>query len=77
MRYFFALTALVFIAGCSAESRKDPLFQFQAPAITDQEFTDGLPVPDEEYGKEISYEAQIKSGGGTYIPKNTARTKSK
>ena len=64
-------------SGSSNYGADNSVLQFAAPTITDQEFEDGLPAPGLEYSKEISYEAQLKQDGGTYVkPKTPVRKKS-
>ncbi len=80
MRYLAIILAVVFIAGCSSSSSgsakaDSSVLQFVAPTITDQEFEDGLPAPGIEYSKEVSYEAQLKQDGGTYIKSKTPAKK--
>ena len=86
MKYFLIAISLAALMGCSstqtassgANSANNGIIRIQAPAITDQEFQDGLPTPDNNYDTDVPYQTQLQQSGGTYVkslaPKTTKTT---
>ena len=76
MKYVLAVFSLVALMGCSSSqttannnnnnaggAANNSIIQLQAPVITDQEFPDGLPQQNSNYGKDVAYQTQLKQTG--------------
>ena len=69
MKYIILTAALFTFCACSSSGNKSGgvSFGFSAPAVTDQEFENGVPAPDDELGRDLPYETQLRMDGGAYV----------